>query len=85
MNTITNRTEDRTAVLSYLNILVNPLKSWAGGAVGSAPAWHAGGRGFESPPVHHIAGVAQVGERPAEDRKVEGSNPSPGTLGCEAK
>ncbi len=33
---------------------------WAGGADGSAPAWHAGGRGFESPPVHLAnAGVAQ--------------------------
>ena len=24
------------------------------GAAGSAPAWHAGGQGFESPQLHHV-------------------------------
>ena len=30
----------------------SPGKQWGCGAAGSAPAWHAGGQGFESPQLH---------------------------------
>src|SRR3712207_6558427 len=32
--------------------VVRTNKVWGCGAAGSAPAWHAGGQGFESPQLH---------------------------------
>ena len=34
---------------------------------GSAPAWHAGGQGFESPWIHHELEILQVAESSASN------------------
>ena len=40
------------------------LGTWGSGAAGSAPAWHAGGRGFESLLLHPSAGLHGRAVRP---------------------
>lgn len=51
------RLDSRRSLRVLYSFEVAPLAGetkWACGAAGSAPAWHAGGQGFESPQVHHF-------------------------------
>src|SRR5208282_399089 len=52
-------------------VLILVALRWGRGAVGSAPRWHRGGRGFESHRLHQRIGPM----RPGETRKVVGANP----------
>ncbi len=44
------RVDSCSTLFKLLRLVRNSV--WACGAAGSAPAWHAGGQGFESPQVH---------------------------------
>ena len=54
---------------------------WARSSIGRASAWHAEGRGFKSPRVHHVPssahpGISAVVARSVRDAEVVGSNPT---------
>jgi hypothetical protein len=43
--------------------LGRPVRAWGCSSVGRAPAWHAGGRGFESPQLHWFHDIASRADR----------------------
>jgi hypothetical protein len=48
------RNRDGNPGLFALEGVAGAAKIWGCGAAGSAPAWHAGGQGFESPQLHRM-------------------------------